>query len=165
MYRTFFSWKSNGVFLKTYLKNKKSITNANCSNLYQNTWGFMHKYGSSPLFLVTWISSLVMLVKKNPNMKQTRSCKYCKIKPRWEKIVYPSFVKLTSLDAAIWLIYSPSVKRIFCPSVWQSAREKWSTLHQFILAYIHTIVSASNSFSLQSDWELYFVSREMIPFW
>lgn len=73
--------------LKFIWKIKKTNHKSKLCELIPNYCIFMQKYGSFSLFLVTWISSLIVLVKKKPNMKQKGGYKYCKIKPSWKTYI------------------------------------------------------------------------------
>lgn len=125
MHKIYFPQKK---FLKTGLKKKiiqKPLKNPPQIKYIPQYCSFMHKGRSFSLSLVVLISSLVVLMKKSQTWSKKEAINIVKENNLVErKIVYLSYVTLTSLDAAIWLIYSPSVKRIFCPSVWQSVKDE-----------------------------------------
>lgn len=102
----------------------------------------MHKYGSFSLFPVTWISFLVMLVKKKLNMKQKRRYKYCRIKPSWEKNSLP-IICTTYISRCCYLIniFSICEKDILPFSMTICERKMKYTPSIYISIHTHTDLS------------------------
>lgn len=91
----------------------------------------MHRYGSFSLFLVTWISSLVVV--------QKGSCKYYKIKPSWEKNSLPIICKTyISRCCDLINIFSICEKDILPFSMTICERKMKCTASVHISIHIHT---------------------------
>lgn len=120
----------------------------------------MHKGCSFSLSLVILISSLVVLMKKKPNMKQKGSYKHCKIKQfSWEKNIL-AIICNTYISRCCYLINIFSISEEDILPFSMTICERWSALHQFILTYIHYSLFLSNSFSLQSHYENCSLSKD-----
>lgn len=102
----------------------------------------MNKYGSFSLALVTWISSLVVLVKKKPNIKQKGSYKYCKIKQfSWEKNSL-AIICNTYISRCCYLIniFSISEKDILPFGMTICERKMKCTISVYINIHTHTVL-------------------------